>query len=115
MSEKTILIITTFPETELARTAIHALVAEHLVACGTMIMGAESIFAWKGEIASSQETILFLKAPASCYPAIEQRLRQLHPYEVPEVVGLDISHGFPAYLEWIHESCGGVGASPGAE
>ena len=107
MPEKAVLIMCTFPEADLARTAIRAVVSEGLAACGTMIMDAESIYAWKGEIETSQETIVFLKAPESCYPALEQRLRQLHPYEVPEVIGLDISQGLPAYLEWILESCGG--------
>jgi periplasmic divalent cation tolerance protein len=105
MPEKSILIISTFPEVEMARTAIRALVGEHLAACGTMLPGAESIYAWKGAIESAQETVVLLKAPESCYPAIEQRLRQLHPYDVPEVIGVDISQGHPAYLEWIHESC----------
>jgi len=105
MPEKSILIISTFPEAGLARTAIHALVSERLAACGTLLPGAESIYAWKGGIETGQETVVFLKAPASCYPAIEQRLRQLHPFEIPEVVAIDISQGLPAYLEWIHESC----------
>jgi periplasmic divalent cation tolerance protein len=103
----TVLIISTFPEAGLARTAIRALVAERLVACGTLLPGAESIYAWKGGIETGEETVVLLKAPASSYPAVEQRLRQLHPYEIPEIVSFNISQGFPSYLEWILESCSG--------
>ncbi len=115
MPEKSLLILSTFPEAGQARTAVRALVSERLAACGTIIPEGESIYAWKGGIETSQETVVLLKAPESCYAAIEQRLRQLHPYEVPEIVGVEISRGLPAYLEWVHESCEGPGEAACSE
>ncbi len=102
---ETVLVLSTFPEPGLARTAIRALVSERLAACGTLLPGAESIYAWKGGIETGLETVVLLKAPKASYPALEQRLRQLHPYEVPEIIGLPIAEGLPAYLEWIAGSC----------
>ncbi len=99
------LVITTFPHLEPARSAIRAIVAERLAACGTIIPGAESIYTWKGKIETARETMVLFKTLRSSYPALEQRLRQIHPFETPEIIAIDISTGANGYLDWIAEWC----------
>jgi len=106
MPDKPLLVVSAFPDAEAARTAIRTLLSERLAACGTLLAGAESLYTWKGQVETSRETLVLLKTLEGCYPALEQRLRQLHSYEIPEIIGVEISRGNPKYLEWLAASCG---------
>ena len=104
MAEEAVVVFTTFPDQETARRIVRALVEEHLIACGNLVPGVESIYRWKGEIETSGETLAILKTEIGQYSAMEQRLRNLHPYEVPECIMLRVRDGSPDYLRWITES-----------
>jgi periplasmic divalent cation tolerance protein len=80
------------------------LVEEKLIACANMVPGIRSIYRWKGEIYDERELLLVMKTRASLFDALEKRVRELHSYEVPEIVGFPITHGFPDYLKWVLES-----------
>jgi periplasmic divalent cation tolerance protein len=60
-----------------------------------------SVYRWKGQIESSTEVPLLIKTVADQYPALEDAIRSLHPYELPEIVAVPISHGLPGYLGWV--------------
>ncbi len=64
----------------------------------------ESIYHWLGKIESNTEVLVLFKTTRVRYAEFEQRLRALHPYEVPEIVALEIAAGLPAYLDWITDS-----------
>lgn len=81
-----------------------ALVEEKLVACVNMISQVRSIYWWKEEVCEEQEVLLVMKTPASLYDSLQSRIRQLHPYEVPEIVALPIVKGLPDYLNWVVDS-----------
>lgn len=99
------IILTTWPDVESARAAARKLVEEKLAACGNLVPGIESIYRWQGNIETSSEVLVIFKTTAARYPALEARIRELHSYEVPEILSLPVGAGLPAYLRWVAESC----------
>jgi periplasmic divalent cation tolerance protein len=102
MTEILTVFVTTANEDEAVRIA-KTLVTERLAACANMVPGVRSIYRWKGEIWDSEERLLIIKTRAALFPALEKRIRTLHSYEVPEIVGIPITAGSPPYLEWVLE------------
>ena len=82
---------------ELART----LVRERLAACVNRIPGVSSVYEWQGRICETGEQLLVIKTTPECYPALEARLKTLHPYEIPEIIAIPIVTGSSAYLAWL--------------
>lgn len=99
VSARVVLSTTAGPE-EAARIG-RALVEERLAACATLVPGVQSIYPWKGVIESSVETLLVLKTSASQIAALETRLHELHSYETPEFLVLDVDGGSRGYLDWL--------------
>lgn len=97
------LIINTCPDSETAERLADRLVESHLAACVNIVPGVRSIYVWNGERHSDNEVILLIKAPESAYAAIEALIRERHPYELPEIIAVDIDRGLPGYLKWIEE------------
>ena len=79
-----------------------ALVAEKLAAC-VQRLPIESTYRWKGEVETAQEALLLIKIRATDYAAVEQAIRALHDYEMPEIIALPVAEGFAGYLSWIDE------------
>jgi periplasmic divalent cation tolerance protein len=104
MPTSALIALSTFADADTARQAARTLVEERLAACANIMPQVESIYRWQGKIESSAEVLVIFKTTRERYPAFEQRLRALHPYEVPEIVALDIAAGLPAYLAWVAES-----------
>jgi periplasmic divalent cation tolerance protein len=101
------IVLTTAANQEEARRLGRALVEERLAACATLIPGVESIYRWKGEVESSGETVLLLKTGADELAALEARLHELHSYETPEFLVLEVAAGSQGYLRWLMESLAG--------
>ena len=80
-----------------------AVVEAKLAACVNILPRVQSIYRWQGKVESASEIALFIKSTAAAYPALEAQIRALHPYEVPEIIALDITQGLPAYLNWLAE------------
>ncbi len=99
-----IVALTTAPTAETARALVEALVERRLVACGTVLPGATSIYRWKGAVERAQEALVVLKTTARRWTELAAALPALHPYEVPELVALPVVHGHPAYLQWLGEA-----------
>lgn len=100
-----LLVITTFPDLETARRISSLLIEEKLVACVNLLPGMESIYAWQGALESSGEALALMKTTAEAWPELARRLPELHPYECPELIGLPIPYGTPAYLQWLAQNC----------
>lgn len=98
------LVFSTFADTETARKAARALVGERLAACANIVQQIESIYRWQGKTESGAETLVIFKTTRERYLRFERRLRELHPYEVPEIAALEIAAALPTYLDWISES-----------
>ena len=89
------------------------LVDERLAACVNVIPGITSIFRWEGKREDAAEALLVMKTRAERYPALEQRILELHPYSVPEVLALPVTSGSAAYTAWLRESVASVGGGEG--
>ncbi len=80
------------------------LVSSRLAACVNILPGLTSVYEWKGEVERDSELLLLAKTTEARYPALEDALRQAHPYELPEIVCVPIVAGLSGYLEWIEVS-----------
>ena len=105
MSEKVLLALSTFPDQETAREISNELVTKKLAACANILPGVESIYRWKDKIESGNETLVLFKLSEDRQPAFQEKLRSLHPYEVPEIIFVPISSGLAEYLRWVTENC----------
>ena len=95
------LVLTTCPDTEAANRIAQALVKERLAACVNVLPAMQSVYRWRGNIESASEHLLLIKIRAADYPAVEQQIRALHSYELPEVIAVPLVGGLAAYLAWI--------------
>ena len=81
-----------------------ALVDERLAACANLVGPIRSIYRWRDAVEDASEHLLLIKTRASLFPAVQARVKELHSYEVPEIVAVEIKRGSPQYLDWIRES-----------
>ena len=98
------LVITTCPSTTLAEQIARTLLDRQCAACVNILPGVRSIYRWQGKIADDNEVILLVKTIETCLPQVQQCIRELHTYDIPEMIALPIVNGFTPYLNWITES-----------
>ena len=98
-----ILVISTVPNEEEGKTIAEKIVAERLAACANLSPAVQSLYWWQGSISIDREYMLFIKTRNDLFPKLEQKIRELHSYEVPEIIGLPVCQGSQAYLDWIKE------------
>jgi periplasmic divalent cation tolerance protein len=96
-----LLTLCTCPDTESAAWIGRALVGEGLAACVTCVPGATSIYRWQGMLHEDAEVLLLIKTTAARFAALQARVLALHPYDVPEIVAVDIAAGHGPYLDWL--------------
>jgi periplasmic divalent cation tolerance protein len=96
-----LLVFTNLPNPAAAQALAAALIERRLAACVSVLAECTSVYRWKGAVESSAEVPVLIKTTAGRYPALEQAIRGLHPYELPEIVAVPIAHGLPQYLDWI--------------
>jgi periplasmic divalent cation tolerance protein len=102
-----------FPDEELALSAARRLVDEGLAACAQLLPGPiHSIYRWQGELCQEREHLLLLKTSMGAWPRLRERVAELHPYEVPEILALPALGNEP-YLRWVEESCSGAPPADG--
>jgi periplasmic divalent cation tolerance protein len=106
MAEEILLVLSTFPDAETARRISNQLVSERFAACANILSAVESIYRWKEKIQTGSETLVLFKLSEDRQSAFQEKLRSLHPYEVPEIITVPVSSGLPDYLHWVHENCG---------
>jgi len=100
-----LLALSTFPDRETAQRISNQLVTEKLAACANILPAIESVYRWKGEIETGNETLVFFKLSEDQQSTFQEKLRSLHPYEVPEIIFVPVASGLPEYLRWIADSC----------
>lgn len=103
-----VILLSTVPPGAADRLA-RALVEESLAACVNRISGIRSTYRWEGELCDDEETLLVIKTTREVRERCQERLVELHPYSVPEVLTLPVESGHPAYLDWVL-----AGVAPGA-
>jgi periplasmic divalent cation tolerance protein len=77
------------------------LVGEKLIACGTILPGARSIYEWEGKMEDATEVLVLFKTAGPAYAKLEKRLLKLHPYDMPEIVALEAGAASKAYAAWV--------------
>jgi len=106
MAEKILLALSTFPDAEIARRISNQLVNESFAACANILPAIESVYRWKERIESGNETLVFFKVSEDRQSEFQDKLRSLHPYDVPEIIFIPVASGLPEYLQWVVENCG---------
>lgn len=89
------------PDTEVATRIAETLVGERLAACVSVMPGMRSVYRWDGSLQRADEVLLLIKTSAARLPALTARVGDLHPYELPELLAVEVAAGLPAYLSWL--------------
>jgi periplasmic divalent cation tolerance protein len=105
MADQILLAISTFPDTDTASRVAQTLVEEKFAACANLVPAVHSIYRWKEKIETADEVIVFFKTIQDQQAAFEEKLRSLHPYEVPELIFVKIDSGSADYLRWVTDNC----------
>ncbi len=101
-----VVVLTTFATAEDAKSLVRRLVTDRLVACGTVLDNACSIYEWKGKLEETPEALVILKTQGDRWQELRSTIERLHPYDTPELLALPVEAGLPAYLEWVVEQTG---------
>lgn len=99
-------VLITAPSAEEGRRLAHALVEEGLAACVNVVPGVVSVYRWEGSVQEAEEQLLIAKTTQGSLADLERRVVELHSYDVPEVVALEVRGGHAPYLEWVSEASG---------
>ncbi len=109
MNGEVVAVFITAPNADVAESIAKTLVSERLAACVSVLPQVRSIYRWDGAICDEAELLLIAKTRKDGFDALAARVKALHPYQVPEIVALDVAAGLPAYVAWVLAE-----ASPGA-
>lgn len=99
--DQAIVVLTNLPDEEGARELARHLVEQGLAACVNILPGVQSLYRWQGRLEEARETCLMIKTAGVRYPELEAAIRARHPYDVPEIIALPVTQGWPPYLDWI--------------
>lgn len=101
-----VLALSTAPDGEHAARMARALVEERLIACANLVPGLTSIYRWQGAVQSEPEVLLLMKTRRALVPRLMERIPQLHPYQVPELVVTEVTDGLEPYCRWVLDETG---------
>jgi periplasmic divalent cation tolerance protein len=98
-----IVVFTTVSSDDEAVRFVRTLLDRRLIACGTLLPGARSIYRWQGKIADEREVLVLLKTRSARLEPLQEAFRELHPYKVPELLAVSVDTGLEKYIEWISD------------
>jgi periplasmic divalent cation tolerance protein len=104
MDSEFVLVLCTCPDRKSAAAVTTAVLAEKLAACVNRLGDVQSMYHWEGRLEKDEEFLLLIKTTARQFPSLEELIRRLHPYEIPEIIGLPLTIGSQAYFDWIRNS-----------
>ena len=96
-----LLVITNLPDRAAAEKLAEALIHKRVAACVNILAPCRSVYRWKGAVQHDEEHPVLIKTTGERYAALEAAIREMHPYELPEIVAVPIERGLPAYLDWV--------------
>ena len=106
-----LVVLCTCPDGAPATQLAESLVGERLAACVNRVPGVASCFRWQGEVQHETETLLLIKTTRARLAALTARVRELHPYELPEVIAVPVMGGLEQYLDWVRAGVTGTSTS----
>jgi periplasmic divalent cation tolerance protein len=101
--EPLLLVMSNLPDRESALELARGLVEARLAACVNVLAECTSVYRWKGKTETAGEVPVLIKTRESLFPRVEEAIRRVHPYELPEVVAVPVTAGLAAYLEWVEQ------------
>lgn len=93
----------TVPNEEEAAKIAKTLVEEKLAGCVNIIKGVRSIYFWQGKVEDESELLMIIKTKSHLFKELEKRVKEIHSYTVPEIIGVEIKEGIKEYLEWLNQ------------
>ena len=102
-AEEALVVLVTAPDADTAARIGRTIVEEKLAACVNIVPGVRSIYEWQGKMCDEPEVLCLFKTQRELYPALRDRITALHPYQVPEIIGLAPATGNAPYLSWLLE------------
>lgn len=99
----TVLVYTNLPDQATAVRLARGLVERRLAACVNVMSGCTSVYRWRGAVEQADEVPVLVKTRVARYGEVERAIRELHPYELPEIIAVPVVRGLPEYLEWVAE------------
>ncbi len=102
-------VFTTVPSLETAEKIARGVVGEKIAACASILSGVKSVYTWKGEVCEEAEHIIMIKTSSGLLTALEKKIKELHPYELPELIAIPVESGSEEYLKWIEDSLAAKG------
>jgi periplasmic divalent cation tolerance protein len=103
MDSKYVIVFVTTPTGDDGRTIARALVREKLAACVNILPGIRSIYTWEDEVYEDDEVLLIIKTRGEIFEALSAMVKEVHPYDVPEVIAAPMTAGAADYLNWIDQ------------
>lgn len=97
-----VVVLTTLANTDEAAKFVRALLDRRLVACGTILPAARSLYRWEDKLADETEVVVMLKTRSGAIHGLEKAFKELHPYKVPELLAVPVTGGLERYLGWIN-------------
>jgi periplasmic divalent cation tolerance protein len=104
-----ILVVTNLPDSESAFNLARDLVHLRLAACVNVLPAVTSFYEWEGRLEQASEHTVVAKTVRARYAEVEAAIRERHPYELPEILCLDVANGLPAYLQWVEQGAASAG------
>ncbi|HSD33147.1 MAG TPA: divalent-cation tolerance protein CutA [Gemmatimonadales bacterium] len=101
MGRQALVAITALGNEADARALVTTLVQDRIIACGTLLGNARSIYRWEGNVREESEVVVLLKTDVAKWDALRAAVERYHPYEVPELLALPVTHGLERYLSWL--------------
>ena len=103
MDSEYVIVFVTAPTGDDGRAIARALVREKLAACVNVLPGITSIYTWEGEVCEDDEVLLIIKTKGEIFEALSALVKEVHPYDVPEVIAVPLTAGSGDYLNWIDQ------------
>ena len=103
-----LLVLTTFPDRDSAMACAQQLIRKKLAACVNVLPSLSSVYEWNNDVQVGEELLILIKTTGARYSQLEAQLRQIHPYELPEIIATPITHGFQGYLSWMEAQTAAV-------
>ena len=98
---ETLLVFTNFPDQASALALARTLVERRLAACVNVLGGATSVYRWQQAVETTSEVPVLIKTRRPLYAEVEATIREIHSYELPEIIAVPVERGLPRYLEWV--------------
>ena len=105
MAGKVLIALSTFSDAASARQIAEQLVKGRLAACANILPPMQSIYRWQGKVEKADEVLVVFKLSEERQAEFQEKLRSIHPYDVPEIIFIPVTSGLPEYLKWVSESC----------